>query len=300
MKAVFDTKPTSVYDDAQARHYHFPKRYLKIAQQAEHDWVVLRRPRADGGNLSYFAVAFVDRIEQDTEHPSMFYARFGDYIQFSQPVAWRTNGRYAEEELRNIPQQQVGVFLRGRSVRLVSDTDFAAIVDAGVGDAAAAFQENDDQAIPEVSRRPADDPPAGEERRTKTLLSNRLIRDHNFRKLICDAYDGQCAVSGFRFVDQRGLMEVQAAHIWSVLKGGPDHVQNGIALTATVHWLFDHHLISLTDNYELMVAEGRLPKHHKSILGLTGKRIALPQNKADWPHPSYLEKHRNEFLSGSG
>jgi hypothetical protein len=28
MKAVFDTKPTSVYDDEVTRHYQFPRRYL--------------------------------------------------------------------------------------------------------------------------------------------------------------------------------------------------------------------------------------------------------------------------------
>jgi putative restriction endonuclease len=33
-----------------------------------------------------------------------------------------------------------------------------------------------------------------------------------------------------------------------VAEGGPDVVQNGIALSATAHWLFDRHLIALTDD----------------------------------------------------
>src|SRR5690348_12278258 len=57
MKAVFDTKPSSGYDDDLTRHYQFPRRYLGQVKEAVGDWVVLRRPRADGGNLAYFAVA---------------------------------------------------------------------------------------------------------------------------------------------------------------------------------------------------------------------------------------------------
>ena len=34
MKAVFDTKPSSVYDDDLLRHYQFPRRYRSIAGDA--------------------------------------------------------------------------------------------------------------------------------------------------------------------------------------------------------------------------------------------------------------------------
>ncbi|MDQ4678840.1 hypothetical protein RCF13_03815, partial [Stenotrophomonas maltophilia group sp. RNC7] len=69
MKAVFDTKPTSIYDDDQTEDYQFPRRYLNTVRQCENDWVVLRRPRADGGNLAYFAVARIAEVEQDINNP---------------------------------------------------------------------------------------------------------------------------------------------------------------------------------------------------------------------------------------
>lgn len=294
MKAVFDTKPTSAYDDKQAFHYHFPKRYLKFAEQAEGDWVVLRRPRADGGNLAYFAAAKTRTIQQDPDDSSMFYAYFGDYVQFEQPVPWRPNGQYAEEALRQIPQREVGVYLRGRSVRLISEEDFSAILDVGLDrslrdleattDASAEPEEGDDYN------------PAAPARRTQKLLSNRLVRDRNFRELVCNAYGRRCAISGFNFVDRLGHIEVQAAHIWSVSEGGPDVIQNGIAMTATVHWLFDHHLISLTDDYRLLIADGEASEQHIFLSELAGRTINLPEKKGDWPYLGYLERHRAKFL----
>jgi putative restriction endonuclease len=132
MKVVFDTKPTSAYDDEISHHYQFPRRYLAIVQRSEGDWVVLRRPRADGGNLAYFATARVLSVEPDPAAPGMSYARLAEYLPFDRPVPWTSNGRYAEEALRNIPQAQVGVFLRGRSVRPLSEDDFADLIANGL------------------------------------------------------------------------------------------------------------------------------------------------------------------------
>src|SRR3546814_1909519 len=80
------------------------------------------------------------------------------------------------------------------------------------------------------------------------MLVNRKIRDANFRNHVLDAYENTCAVTGLRIVNGGGKAEAQAAHIWSVAGGGPDIVQNGVALSATAHWLFDRHLITFDDN----------------------------------------------------
>lgn len=133
MKAVFDTKPTSSYDDDVSEHYHFPKRYLSIVEHCVGDWVVLRRPRADGGNLAYFAIAKVVSIEPDLRSSGMNYARFSEFRSFDNQVSWQCEGRYAEEALRNMPQREVGIYLRGRSVRPLTEGDFAELVSKGIG-----------------------------------------------------------------------------------------------------------------------------------------------------------------------
>lgn len=88
MKAVFDTKPGSGYDDEITQRYHFPSRYAGVAAASINDWVVFRRPRADGGDLSYFAVARVLRIERDPVTSARHYARLSDYLPFDRPVPW--------------------------------------------------------------------------------------------------------------------------------------------------------------------------------------------------------------------
>src|SRR5262249_13242706 len=103
MKAVFDTKPTSVYDDDISRHYQFPRRYLATVEKCVGDWIVLRRPRADGGNLAYFATARVESLEPDPITSGMSYARLTEYLPFDKPVPWTIDGRYAEESLRSMP-----------------------------------------------------------------------------------------------------------------------------------------------------------------------------------------------------
>ena len=69
MKAIFDTRAESGYDDDIVRRYRFPNRYLAIAQQAVDDWIVYREPRRAGGRSGYVAVARLLRIEPDPELP---------------------------------------------------------------------------------------------------------------------------------------------------------------------------------------------------------------------------------------
>src|SRR3546814_14570825 len=91
------------------------------------------------------------------------------------------------------------------------------------------------------------------------MLVHRKIRDATVRNHVRYAYENTCAVTGLRIVNGGGKAEAQAAHIWSVAGGGPDIVQNGVALSATVHWLFDRHLITFDDNLCLLVSHNQVP-----------------------------------------
>src|SRR3546814_20105604 len=50
-----------------------------------------------------------------------------------------------------------------------------------------------------------------------------------------------------------------AAHIRPVVSQGPDSVRNGLALSGTIHWMFDRGLISIDDGYSILTAQGRVP-----------------------------------------
>jgi putative restriction endonuclease len=138
-------------------------------------------------------------------------------------------------------------------------------------------------------------PPEQQARQIEQILLNRKVRDANFRRQICEAYDNRCAVTGLRMVNGGRKAEIQAAHIWPVASGGPDVVQNGLALSGTVHWLFDRHLISLTDDYRLLVSHNKVPGELRSLFAEQMNRIHLPKDSKLWPHPGYIAQHREAF-----
>jgi len=303
MKAVFDTKPNSGYDDAITRRYHFPTQsnYMAAARGALGDWIVYREPARNGGRRAYIAVARVLEIEPDTTRANHAYAIVGEYLPFDRPVSFAAGGRYWEAPLRAvIDPSRVGATLQGKAMRPLADNDFAAIVQAGlsetlapenairlglgVEDIAAPFDYDSVPGIEQV-------------RRIEQMLVNRKIRDANFRRQVCDAYGDRCAVTGLRIINGGGRSEVQAAHIWSVESGGPDVVQNGLALSGTIHWLFDRHLISLTDDYRLLVSHNKVPAELRSLFEKQMNRIHLPRDRHDWPHPAYIERHRQAFMA---
>jgi putative restriction endonuclease len=300
MKAVFDTRPTAAYDDDIYRHYHFPSRYLSIVEACVGDWVVLRRPRADGGNLAYFAVARLATVELDPYTPAHYYALLKDFLPFDTVVPWFQNERYAESVLREMPRKEVGIYLRGRSVRHVTEADFGDIISAGLaqsissvfpGDGGFQLREelsSDYLIIPDERKR-----------RVERILQNRVIREANFRQSVCKAYAHRCAVTGLKVLDRKGNAEAQAAHIWPVALGGPDVVQNGIALSSTVHWLFDRFLISLSEDLKVIVSS-KVPEEYREILERRSFKIYVPHDRNEWPHPKFVTKHRERFLELNG
>lgn len=300
MKVVFDTRPGSGYRDSVER-YHFPARYLRDATAAVGDWAIYYEPSRENGRRAYVAVASVERIEPDPERLGHYFAYVRDYLPFDAPVALRGPLGYREARLRKvINPKDVGRALQGWSVRELLNDDFREIVNAGLGETLApnnavrldlARPDMDPEAAAILGAAPAD-------RVVERMLVNRAIRNAAFRRAVLDAYDDTCAVTGLRIVNGGGRAEAQAAHIVPVADGGPDIVQNGIALSATAHWLFDRHLISVDENWRMMVSHNRIPSSLLSIFVPHDKLIGLPVDRALWPHPAFLARHRDRFAGG--
>jgi putative restriction endonuclease len=302
MKGVFDTKSNSGYDDEITQRYHFPPQYRAIAETLVGDWIVYREPQRNNGRRAYIAAARVLRIDPDSNRLGHAYALIRDYLPFDQPVPFSSDGQYAEAPLRAIGNpSRVGAYLQGKSVRQLADSDFGAIVRRGLGETMAPANairlELDPGHADEEALSLLQAPIGEQERRVEQILLNRKIRDANFRRQVCDAYENQCAVTRLRIINGGGKAEVQAAHIWPVAEGGPDAVQNGIALCATAHWLFDRHLISLTDDYRLLVSHNKVPGELRGLFENQLDRIHLPSDNSRWPHPTYIARHRNAFSS---
>lgn len=300
MKAVFDTRSDTAYDDDIVRRYHFPNTYLREARKSLGDWVVYREPRRGGGRQGYVAVARVMSIEADPSREGHSYAHVEGFLPFDVVVPLRGDEAYYEVRLNAVETRlRIGSALQGKSIRTISDSEFAAIVCAGLVETLnpanshgfAHADDEDDSSVP-----PAGDVPLErQERRIVQMLTNRPFRNRAFRGSVMKAYEDRCAVTRIRIVNGGGRVEAQAAHIWPVDDGGPDIVQNGIALSATCHWLFDRHLISLTDDYGLLVSHNRVPGELRTLFATQVERIHLPRDERLWPRREYVARHRERF-----
>lgn len=77
--------------------------------------------------------------------------------------------------------------------------------------------------------------------------------------------------------------------------GGPDIVQNGLALSANAHWLFDRHLISLYDKCRLLVSHNKVPSELIRLFPQPGERVRLPSDIRLHPRADYVARHRARF-----
>lgn len=284
-KAVFDTRASSGYDDDIAHRYHFPDRYLPDALKAVDDWVVYREPRRNGGREGYVSVAKLVSIAPDPARPRHSYATMTDYLPFDAVVPLRRSAGFYEVRLQQVKSpSRMGVALQGKSVRTISDGEFGAIARDGFRDTldpANAIRLGLDPRHADPSTLVLTQAePIVQERLVGQFLVSRPIRDAVFRRSVLDAYDNRCAVTGLRILNGGGKAEAQAAHIVPVADGGPDVVQNGLALSGTVHWLFDRHLISLTDDFGLLVSHNEVPPELRGLFARQLDRVHLPANPA--------------------
>jgi putative restriction endonuclease len=294
-KAVLIHRSDSIYDDSPAERYQFPKLYLGRITACVGDWIVYYEPTKAQEARGYFAVAKIAEVVPDHGAAGMFIAVIepGSYMDFATPVPFHGASGYVEHGVLNEHGRLSG---RARAaVRSLSIADFNRIIDLGLAE--------DDDFLPRVgtsedySVREEQTPFAYEVERTRVAdLSSRLVRDRLFRRRVVSAYESRCAFTGLKLINGGGRAEVEAAHIRPVNQGGPDIITNGIALSGTVHWMFDRGLVSLGDDLEILVSrQANDPEGIRSMLNRTG-RAHTPLRTLDRPHPAFLAWHRSEVF----
>lgn len=286
---VFMHRADSIYDDSPSERYQFPKQYFSRTEPIIGNWIVYLEPSKVKNSRGYFAIAKVEEIIADPVKSGMFQALIepGSYIDFAQQVPFRDGDFPIERGLLN----EFGV-ISGRAqaaVRPISSNDFERIIDKGLIDDT--VLPRSDEIIDNNALR-EDIAPFEYERPILQTLVSRKKRDRLFRRAVLNAYDSKCAITGWKLINGGGRAEAEAAHIKPVEFNGPDSIQNGIALSGTVHWMFDRGLISLSDDLEVLI-------HRKvndfdgvkAIINETGK-AHTPKNMSQRPHPAFLGWHR--------
>lgn len=128
------------------------------------------------------------------------------------------------------------------------------------------------------------------------------VRDPLFRDRILKAYGHSCAVCGFDIRLGNNLVAVEAAHIKWHQAGGPDREENGVALCALHHKLFDRGVFTLTQTRELIVSENAYGSNgfEEWLMRYHGKQISMPIHPDYQPRDSYINWHFREVFRGPG
>lgn len=291
-KGVFIHRSDSIYDDVPSERYQFPSQYLGRVEDCVGDWIIYYEPRKAADTRGYFAVARVRQVVPDPKASGMFIAIIeeGSYLDFGHPVPFSGPDGLVEAGLLN---EQGRISGRAQAaVRPISNADFARIVDRGV--------LAEDATLPRVDQVQApsgfedvQEPYQHEETRDRTRsFSSRLVRDRNFRRIVLNAYEERCCVTGLKLINGGGRAEVEAAHIRPVEHNGPDLITNGLALSGTAHWMFDRGLIGVDDDLKILVSRHvNDPDAVQSVMNDTGSLLA-PMRSSDRPHPRFLGWHR--------
>lgn len=182
--------------------------------------------------------------------------------------------------------------LNASAVRRLTPAD-AAIVDAGLAVPDDADAHPREGPLHLADRAAPFDHPALAAERERTL-SSRAIRDPAFARMVKRAYGGRCAMSGLRLRNGGGRAEVQAAHIVPVAEGGLDAVRNGLALSGTLHWMFDRGLVAVAEDLRLLVSHNKVDAETAARLLPGERRLMLPADPRHHPHPAALRWHREE------
>jgi putative restriction endonuclease len=294
-KGVFLYREDSRYDDRPWEVYQFPAQYLTRAAETVGDWVIYMEP-VKAGRKGYHAVAKVERIRPDPSTPGMHLAIIDptSYLDFDHKVPFQSGGDYPE---RSVLNEAGNVSGRAQAaVRTIPNGDFNRILGLGLDRHDELLPRTDAELSAAVAEQQA---PYEFEQDRVQMLTRRTVRDRIFRTRVLKAYDRRCALTGFQFINGGGRAEVEAAHIKSVEAKGPDVVQNGLALSGTVHWMFDRGLLSVSDDERILLSNHINDVDGvRKILNASGY-ARFPERADDRPDPQFLRWHRDRCFKGT-
>ena len=168
--------------------------------------------------------------------------------------------------------------LAERLARMLVDREFAdtqmqdVLIAAGLGDISVAGSNDD-----------FDD----KRRRSSTWPATVLV-----------AWNKTCAFCGYSGMLGSATVGLEAAHVRWFKKGGPDELDNGLALCSLDHKLLDTGALGLTSDYRIKVARDftGVATAGERVISLHGKRLVEPKPGTPLPNPFHITWHDDQVF----
>ena len=257
----------------------FERRYASTVFAAKGEPVIYYAARTSHNGGEYVAAGRVGDVFPHPVSSGHVLASVFEYSRFSVKVRAFGPGRNYEHSLFGYNWRSMAV----RTVRPLPDDQALAILDDASSNSSSpqGFRELEQSAYLPSAR--------GIE------SFSRLRRWLGLRHRCRSAYDYRCSFTGIGLRDGKGNFEADCCHILPVADLGPDEISNSLLLCKTMHWALDHFLISLEDDFRIIVSDAFDPRY-KSLLNENG-HARIPADPALQPSVRYLRQHRARFFS---
>lgn len=124
-----------------------------------------------------------------------------------------------------------------------------------------------------------------------------FVRGSLFKREVPKIYNYTCAISRMKIVTTSNTQMVDACHIIPFSISKDDTIGNGISLSPNFHRAFDRGLISISEDFKVIVSKHLVEDQSPfSITQFSGIRVLLPENSGYYPRGESLEWHRNNRL----
>ncbi len=126
----------------------------------------------------------------------------------------------------------------------------------------------------------------------------KFVRGGVFKKQIPLLYRNSCAISELQITTNLNLTLIDACHIVPFNASYDDTITNGISLSPTLHRAFDRGLISIDNDYKVIVSNMFIESGESfySLKQFAGKKILLPENNKYYPNEDNLIWHRENIF----
>ncbi len=124
-----------------------------------------------------------------------------------------------------------------------------------------------------------------------------FVRSNIFKKEIPKIYNYTCCISGLRIDAVKNISMIDACHIIPFSESYNDTITNGIALCPNLHRAFDRGLISISNDYQVIL-NNNFSESYNSVYNIKQfdkVKILLPENKTYYPEIDSLIYHRKKF-----
>jgi putative restriction endonuclease len=290
--------------------YEFPPQYLRLFEpltRGESIVAVIYEPRGDRnlGRMAY--VGWTTLREPPTlsgrtnaRGQTLNRVQYADrYREFDRIVPREATGTPIETWLRGLERGRArNVATFGRAVRPLIEEDLRLIMSIGVPNGV----ERLNLELP-ADHEFAEAIPI--EERSRRLISV-IQREARFRDDVLAAYEHRCSLSGLAVgtSPSRAYGLLDAAHIRPVGSQGADQVANGLALTPTLHRMFDKGLFTLAYRGSALQVRMSPQLRPEMIHGSEGfelrlsdgLEVAVPDTQAARPSREALDYHHSQIF----